>query len=191
MSLNNIHAYYIELKSGRVPDGVTQRLGNWKAEDLQKFTYPVSEYILDGLLPDNHYTVWITLVRITELIYTTGRNGLTADDREILRKLIARHNILTEEAEGLKSCVVTLHNLLHLPEDVDRFGSPDNYWCHSFERAVKGYTQRPSNSKNLEHTFAKAETRKEFLRFTSAMHECSNLSNTMSTVSPFVSNAVQ
>ena len=80
---------------------MTQRLGNWKAEDLQKFTYPLSEYILDGLLPDNHNTVWITLVRITELIYNTGKNGLTEDDREILRKLIARHNILTEEVKEL------------------------------------------------------------------------------------------
>ena len=168
---------------------MTQRLGNWKAEDLQKFTYPVSEYILDGLLPDNHYTVWITLVRITELIYNTGRNGLTADDKEILRKLIARHNILTEEAEGLKSCVVTLHNLLHLPEDINRFGSPDNYWRYPFERAVKGYIHRPSNSKNLEYTYVRAESRKEFLRFTSVMHECSNFSNAINTATPFVSNA--
>lgn len=120
-----VYVYYIELKSGRVPVEVTQRLGNWKAEDLQKFTYPISEYVLDGLLPDEHYEVWITLVRITELVYNTGRKGLTADDREILQKLIERHNILTEEVEGFKSCVVTLHNLLHLSEDIIRFGSPD------------------------------------------------------------------
>lgn len=156
---------YIELKSGRVPKGVTQKLGHWKAEDLQKFTHPVSECVLEGLLPDNHYSVWLTLVRITELVYNIGRKGFTANDREILKKLITRHNILTEEAEGLKSCVVTLHNLIHLPEDIEHFGSPDNFWCYAFERAVKGYTQRSSNAKNLEHTFAKAECRKEFLRF--------------------------
>ena len=158
-------------------------MGNWKAEDLQKFTYPVSEYVLDGLLPDDHYEAWITLVRITELIYNTGRNGLSVDDQEILKKLIERHNILTEEVEGLKSCVVTLHNLLHLPEDVNRFGSPDNYWCYAFERAVKGYTKRSSNSKNLEYSFARAECRKEFLRFCSIAQVCSNLPS-LHTVSP-------
>lgn len=129
--------YLIELKSGRVPEQVIQRLGLWKAEDLQKFTFPVSEYILEGLLPDKHYSVWITLVSITELVYNTGRNGFNDDDMEVLKRLIARHSILTEEVEGLKSCVVTLHNLIHLPEDIERFGSPDNYWCYSFERAVK------------------------------------------------------
>ena len=50
------------------------------------------------------------LVRITELVYNTCRNGFDEDDREVLKRLIARHNILTEEVEGLKSCVVTLHN---------------------------------------------------------------------------------
>ena len=125
----------------------------------------MSEYILDGLLPDEHYLVWITLVRITELAYNIGRKGFTVNDREVLNKLIARHNILTEETEGKKSCVVTLHNLIHLSEDIERFASPDNFWCYAFERAVKGYTQRPSNAKNLEHTFARAESRKEFLRF--------------------------
>ena len=74
-----------------------QRLGNWKAEDLQKFIYPVSEYVLDGLLPDGHYSVWITLVRITELVYNIGRNGFTLSHRQALKKLIARHNILTED----------------------------------------------------------------------------------------------
>lgn len=75
------------------------------------------------------------------------------------------HNILTEEIEGLKSCVVTLHNLLHLPEDIERFSSPDNCWCYVFERAVKGYVARSSNAKNLENTFARAESRREFLKF--------------------------
>lgn len=97
-----VYVYYIELKSGRVPGEVRQRLGNWKAEDLQKFTYPISEYVLDGLLPDEHYEVWITLVRITELVYNTGRKGLTADDREILQKLIERHNILQRRLRVLR-----------------------------------------------------------------------------------------
>ena len=156
---------HVELKSGRVPEGITQRLGHWKAEDLQKFVYPISEYILDGLLPDEHYHVWITLVRITELIYNKGRRDFTAEDREILKRLIWRHNILTEETEGLKSCVVTLHNLIHLSDDIERFGPPDNFWCYVFERAVKGYKHHSSNAKHLEFTFARAECRKEFFKF--------------------------
>ena len=160
----------IKLKNGRVPEEVTQRLGHWKA-DLQKFVFPASEYVLEGLLPHEHYSVWVTLVRITELVYNTGRKRFNKDDVEVLKRLVARHNILTEEVEGLKSCVVTLHNLVYLSEDIERFGPPDNYWCCSFERSVQSYTKRSSNAKNLEHTFARAECRREFLKFNCVIEE--------------------
>ena len=104
-------------------------------------------------------------------MYNTGRNGFNEDDIEVLKRLIVRHNILTEEVAGLKSCVVTLHNLIHLSEDIEHFGPPDNYWCYSFERAVKGYIQRSSNAKNLEHTFARAECRREYLKFNCTIEE--------------------
>ena len=159
--------YFSELKDGRIPEGVTKRIGYWKAEEFQKFAYPVSEYVIGDLLPEVHYHVWITLVRITEMIYNTGRNGMHQTDIMLLEKLILRHNVLTEEAEGMKSCVVTLHNLLHLPDDILRFSTADNYWCYTFERAAKSYVERSSNSKNLEYTFAHAESRREFLKFQS------------------------
>lgn len=60
-----------------------------------------------------------------------------------------------------------MHNLLHIPDDIVRFSSPDNYWCYVFERAVHTYVERSSNKKNLEFTFSKAESRREFLKFLS------------------------
>ena len=77
-------------------------------------------------------------------------------------KLAKRHLVLTEERQGLQQCHVTLHNLIHLPEDVERFGSPDNYWCFSFERAVKRFVRHKTNFKNIELSYAKAECRREF-----------------------------
>ena len=154
-----------ELKDGRVPLNVTKHIGYWKAEEFQKFAYPASEFVLGGLLPDSYYHSWVLLARITEMVYSTGRKGFTADNLELFTKLIRRHNILTEAAEGLKSCVITLHNLLHLPEDIRNFSTPDNYWYYSFERAVKNYIEHSSNCKNLECSFAKTECRREFLKF--------------------------
>jgi len=81
---------------------------------------------------------------------------------DLLDHLIAWHNILTEETEGMKSCIATMHNL---SKDIKHFGPPDNFWCYSFERAVEGYTQRSSNAKHLEYTFARSECRREFLKF--------------------------
>lgn len=84
---------------------------------------------------------------------------------KLLEQLIWRHNILTEELEGTRSCVISLHNLIHLPEDIKRFSTPDNVWCYVYERAVHTYIDRSSNMKNLELTFAKAQSRRELLKF--------------------------
>ena len=78
--------------------------------------------------------------------------------------MILKHNILTEEAEGIKSCVTTLHNLLHYPEDIEWFSSPDNYWCFTFERAVYSYVSISSNNKNMEFTFSEVECFSSFTK---------------------------
>ena len=56
-----------------------------------------------------------------------------------------------------------------MPKEIERFSSSDNFWCYSFERAVKGYVAHSSNNKNLELTFALAECRREFLKFKSGV----------------------
>ena len=50
---------FAELKDGRIPDGINKRMGYWKAEEFQKFTFPASEYVLGGILPDQEYRVWL------------------------------------------------------------------------------------------------------------------------------------
>ena len=120
---------------------------------------------LDGVLPEPHYSDWVALVCIIEMVYNTQRKGWNDEDIDILEQLILHHNILTEEVEGIKSCFITLHNLLHLPTDIRRFSSLDNYWCYVFERAVKNYVKHSPNCKNLEYTFAREEYRREFLKF--------------------------
>lgn len=49
------------------------------------------------------------------------------------------------------TCLMTLDDL-HLP---------DNFWCFTFQRAVKGYVHHKSNCKNIELSFVKAECRRE------------------------------
>lgn len=69
---------------------MTKRLDYWKAEDFQKFTYPASEYVLGGLLPDADYHAWITFVRVSEMIFNAGRNGCKPTDLDLLQNLILR-----------------------------------------------------------------------------------------------------
>ena len=82
------------MKDGRIHKGVTHRIGFWKAEDYQKFTFPASEMVLGGMLLDNHYHVWVLIVRIVELVFSCGRNGWTQDSLKLFKNLIWQHNIL-------------------------------------------------------------------------------------------------
>ena len=51
-----------------------------------KFCYPASEYVLGGVLSDAYYHAWILLVGITEMIFFTGRYGMSADDIVLLKQ---------------------------------------------------------------------------------------------------------
>jgi len=61
-------------------------------------------------------------------------------------------------------CTISLHNLLHIHEDIINFSACDNYWCAVFERAVKHYVKKSHNCKGIERTFASSEARREFLK---------------------------
>lgn len=120
---------HLELKDGRMPHGLSSRLGYWKTEEFQKFSYPASEVILAGLLEPMDYHLWQLTVRMTELIFN-HRNMWSHDDLQLFEHLAKRFIILNEEQQGLTSCRITVHNLQHISEDAYRFSHPDNYWCY-------------------------------------------------------------
>ena len=145
------------------------RIGYWKAEEFQKLAFPISEIILGGLIPEVHFEAWECLARIVEYLYCQGRNGWTIDSTAIFHEAVIRYNILIEESQGLTRCHVVNHNLTHISEDVLNFGSPDNFWCYNFERAVGRYIAISTNYKNIEITFARAELRREILKVRSSL----------------------
>ena len=152
-----------ELKDGRIPHGLSSRLGYWKTEEFQKFSYPASEVLLAGLLEPLDYHLWQLTVRMTELIFN-HRNMWSHDDLQLFEHLAKRFIILTEEQRGLTTCKITVHNLQHISEDAYRFSHPDNYWCYPYERAVRRYVGISSNFKNIECSFAKRESFRELLK---------------------------
>ena len=72
--------------------------------------------------------------------------------------------IICEEVFGLEFCIILLHNLIHIHEDVLNFGATDNFCCATFERVVKKYISRPTNKKGLEKTHARSEERGKLLK---------------------------
>lgn len=162
-----------DLRASRYPSNVN-RIGFWKAEDYQKFAFPASELVLGGILNDQDYEVWETLPRIVEFLYYQGRNGWNVTSAMVFKDMCFRYNILLEERYGLSSCHLVNHLITHVHEDVMNFGSPDNFWCYDFERAVARYISISNNHKNIELTFARAELRREILKVRESMSSKSN-----------------
>lgn len=162
----------IEMREGHVPVNARKRLGYWTSDEFRKFAI-VADCVLQGLVPDREYDIWYLVARMTELVFSTGRDCWTDNDIELFTRLAKRYAIVVEETLGVNQCVVTSHNISHLPEDIRRFSAPDNFWCFVFERAVKRYVQQPSNNKNIEATFARAEERRELRK----QHQSRQLDN--------------
>lgn len=67
------------------------------------------------------YEVVSLIARLTELYFHDGRNGWTPDMIKCDQKLAWRLNILVEEVQGLAMCTISMHNLLHLHDDIINF----------------------------------------------------------------------
>jgi len=164
----------IDYCASRLPRNL-EAMGSWKAEEFQKFAFPASEFVLYGLLSDNDYKVWAPIPRMVECVFSCGRNGWTDSMIQNFKSLAWRYCILFEEEYGTDACVINLHNLTHLSDDVHRFSSPDNYWCFDFERAVKRYVRQSSNKKHIEKSFARRESQREFIKFRKLMKQIPSL----------------
>ena len=141
------------------------------AGEFQKFGFPASENVLEGLLNPSDAEVWAPLPRIVESIFNSGLiNGWSKEMIDNFEYLCWRYCILVEEAYGIPECLITLHTLTHVPEDIRRFSSPDNYWCYQYERAVGRYVKQTSNKKAIEKTFARKESQREFIKVWSQQH---------------------
>lgn len=115
----------------------------------------------NGLLPEGELKLWAPLPRMVEFVFNSGRYGWTEDMIENFRCLVWRYCISCVEQYGANACVINLH----LPEDIERFSAPDNFWCFQFERAVKRYVQQSSNNKHIEKSFAGRESQRELMKF--------------------------
>ena len=157
-----------ELKNGRIPVAVEKEgkdLNYWKAEGFQKFFFPMLECIVEGKMENlTELEIVCSVSRFVELHFTSGRDGWSDEMIEMHRKLAQRINVKIEETQGLDMYTVSVHNMLHVHEDIINFSATANYPCAAFERAAKYYIKRSNNCKGVEARFAKAKARGEFLK---------------------------
>ena len=152
--------------TGRFPTGISRRFGYWKAEDFNHFAFPAMEACLGDMLQNDPETQEIIccLARIIECLSNHARNGWSHADACTFHEMCVRYAALVEEAYGVESSVITLHNLLHFKDDIIHFSLVDNHSCWTEERAIRRYILTSNNHKNIEITFALSEARREFLK---------------------------
>lgn len=121
-----------------------------------------------GLLTELQLKSWLCVARMEEFLLNHARNGWTENEANTFHQMSLRYAVLVEEEWGPDNCVITLHNLQHFKQDIQKFSGLDNYSCWVKERAVKRYIRQSTNHKNIEITFAAAEVRREVLRIRSA-----------------------
>ena len=150
----------VELKDDRVPSlnpnhGGSSKLGHWKSEEFGEFIL-VAPVVLRGLLPQKSYDCFCLLSEIHQLVFSEPMRlqGWSPEHCEYLRHLLWRHAILYEEFYGLSACTENVEYTLHMPEDIVRHSTPDNYWCYLYERQVRYYKRQTTNMKSLCKTFA-------------------------------------
>ena len=155
-----------ELKDGRLTKQLgkdCKGIGYWKAESFQKFSFPMAACIMESQLTNaKEYEIVSLIARLTELHFHGERNGWTLDMIKRHQKLAWRLNILVEEVQGLALCTISMHNLLHIHEDIINFSTSDNVWCAVYERTVKEYVKMSHNGKNIKATFAHVESIREY-----------------------------
>lgn len=177
-----------EFKDGRLPRQLgkdCKGIGYWKAESFQKYSFPMAECIMESRVTNHREYEIVSLVsRLTELHFHVGRNGWTQDMIKLHQNLAWQLNILVEEVQGLAVCTISMHNLLHIHEDILNFSAPDNIWCAVFERAVKEYVKKSHSGKGIETTFAHVEAIREYLKSVEIKKETSPGRHDVSLVSP-------
>ena len=102
-----------------------ERVNVWSAEEWQKFCYPISEIVFNGILPDEEYhIVWLT-AKLVHLIFN-NRGGFSKNLLEVFQRICFRRAIKLEENVGPTECVITCHETLHIAQYIRRFGDSDN-----------------------------------------------------------------
>ena len=157
-----------ELRDGRVPTlnpdpSSSSKLGHWKAEEYSKFA-AVASVVLVGIIPKRVYDCFMLVVKIHNLVssHYLRSSGWQPEHVTYLKDLLWLHAIKYEELYGLSACTENVEYSLHMPEDISRHSTPDNYWCYVYERLVKYYKRQTTNMRNVAKTFI---TRAAQLRF--------------------------
>ena len=105
-----------------------------KDEEFSKFIQ-VALVVLCGLYL-KAYTCFCFLSEKHNLVFSKRLwiEGWNEDHCTYFKPLLSSHAILYEELYSIKAWTENVEYSLHMPEDVNRHSTMDNYWCYLYEQ---------------------------------------------------------
>ena len=120
-------------------------LPRWKASEYRQFLLYWGPVILKDVLPAPLYNHFLCL-HLAMKILVTERLCYRYNDYS---KLLLRHFVSeSRKLYGPEFVVYNVHGLIHLPDDVMRFGPLDNFSCFPFENFLQQIKRKVRRSQN-------------------------------------------
>lgn len=105
----------------------------WKATEFRQYLLYSSIVLLKDTVDGNVYYHWLLLFCGMRLLSSTWsvQNSVTAN--RLFEEFVKHYPAIY----GFLNVVYNVHGLLHLAEDVQRYGSLDSYSCYKFENFIQ------------------------------------------------------
>jgi hypothetical protein len=146
--LNQISEHLISLRHfipsefARRPRAVLE-IDRWKATEFRQFLLYTGPVVLKGLVSE---TVYKHFMLLSVSMYLCLNAELCVHYVEFVRDSLTQFVRLAGEIYGKEVLVYNMHSLIHIADDVKKFGPLDNVSCFPFEnelRSIKRLIRRP------------------------------------------------
>jgi len=101
------------------------------AEQWKMWTLIYSPFVLQKILPPNHFEVWMMFVNVCALIC---RHVVSTEQVKKAHKLLIKFCTRFQDLYGDFACTPNMHMHCHLDQCILDVGPTYSFWCFSFER---------------------------------------------------------
>lgn len=118
-------------KIGRIPRKIGSGFAAFTADEWKHWVLIYSVYALHGILPEDHYRCWCTLVDSCRYLCQPVTTFTTI---EHAHDLIVEFCKTFEALYGHQRCTPNMHMACHLASCIKDYGPLSSFWCFPFER---------------------------------------------------------
>ena len=117
----------------RCPRKIENEMQYWKASEFRSFLLFYGPIVLDGILPQEHYTHFIFLSILSRAIFILLGDSITYKELEHAERLLQHFCLMFSALYSEGKETINVHSLLHLADDVRNLGPLWTHSCFPFE----------------------------------------------------------